>query len=163
MNQAVLTIIQNDRLAYSFETKWLVPSMVIMDMTCSWFVVGPLSSFSVTVIGNRLAYITSTGWREISLKKILLISILGNKLCQNMLSSSYLFSNWEKIFLPSYHLHTYARLLKVVGNKVYTLSATHCNVIWPEMLCASLILPSSQITWHFWQEQEYTKESMRNL
>jgi hypothetical protein len=31
---------------------------------------------SVTVIGNRLAYITSIGWREFWLRKILLISIL---------------------------------------------------------------------------------------
>jgi hypothetical protein len=41
---------------------------------------------SVTVIGNRLAYITSIGWREFWLRKILVISILINKLCKNLLS-----------------------------------------------------------------------------
>jgi hypothetical protein len=91
--------------------KWLVLRMVIMGIMCSWFAVGSLSSFSVTIIGNRLAYITSIGWREISPRKILVISILGNKLCKNMLSFSYLFFNWAKIFLHPYLLHTYARLL----------------------------------------------------
>jgi hypothetical protein len=51
-----------------------------------------LSSFSVTVIGNRLADITSIGWREFWLRKILVISILINELCKNLLSSSFLFS-----------------------------------------------------------------------
>jgi hypothetical protein len=46
---------------------------------------------SVTVIGNRLAYITSIGWREFWLRKIIVISILINKLCKNLLSSSFLF------------------------------------------------------------------------
>jgi hypothetical protein len=43
------------------------------------------------VIGNRLAYITSIGWREFWLRKIIVISILINKLCKNLLSSSFLF------------------------------------------------------------------------
>jgi hypothetical protein len=109
--------------------KWLVLRMVIMGMMCSWFAVGPLSSFSVTFIGNWLAYITSIGWREILLRKILVISMLGNKLCKNMLSSSYLFPNWGKIFIHPYLLHTYARLLKVVGNWAYTL-CKWCSKCW---------------------------------
>jgi hypothetical protein len=104
-----------------------VPSMVIMDMTCSWFVVGPVSSFSVTVIGNRLAYITNIGWREFWLRKILVFSILINNLCKNLLSSLFLFPKWGKIFHTAYLLHTYARWLKVVRNWSYTLCLLHRN------------------------------------
>jgi hypothetical protein len=76
---------------------------------------------SVTVIGNRLAYITSIGWREFWLREILVISILINKLCKHLLSSSFLFPKWGKIFHTAYLLHTYVRSLKVVGNWSYTL------------------------------------------
>jgi hypothetical protein len=56
----------------------------------------------ITVVGNRLAYITSIGWREFWLRKILVISILINKLCKNLLSSSFLFPKGGKYFT----LHT---------------------------------------------------------
>ena len=74
--------------------------MVNMNMMCPSFVVAPLSSFIVIVLRNKLAYVTNKGWREISLRKILVISIVENKLYKHMLSSSYLFSNRGKIFLP---------------------------------------------------------------
>jgi hypothetical protein len=66
-------------------------------------------------------YIRSIGWREYWLRKILVILILINKLYKNLLSSSFLFPKWRKMFHIAHLLHTYARLLKVVGNWSYTL------------------------------------------
>jgi hypothetical protein len=129
----------------ALKQKWLVLRMVIMDMMCSWFAVEPLSSFSVTVIGDRLAYITSVDWREISLGKILVISILGNKLRKNMLSSSYLFPNWGKIFLHPYLLHTYAFThmpdclrWSETGRIPYVLHLTHSKPWYPPPTCQEI-------------------------
>jgi hypothetical protein len=67
---------------------------------------------------------------EISFRNILVIAVLENKLFKNMLSSSYLLSNRGKILLTPDLLHTYGRLLKVVGNMMSTLAIIPLRIIW---------------------------------
>ena len=91
-----------------------------------WYHVFSKSSF--TVLGNRSAYIARTGWRESSLWKFVVNSILPQNLFKNMWPSSNLFPYTAKLFAYSLLHRKYAELLKVIGNRSSTLTPKRPSV-----------------------------------
>ena len=86
-----------------------------------WYHVFSKSSF--TVLGNRLAYIARTSWRESSLWKFVVNSILPINLFKNMWPSN-LFPYTAKLFVYSLLHWKYVELLKVIGNKSSTSTSS---------------------------------------